>query len=174
MHGWSRWLLDAALVVAALAALVVLGTRPSSPGVEVERREAPGTLDTLRVDVAGAVLRPGVVTVEPGARVADALALAGGPSPEADTAALNLSRRLVDEDHVVVPRVGDRRPTALDLNTASAAQLEALPGVGKVTASAILDSRARDGVFASTDDLVTRGLTTPRVYAQFRDLVTVR
>ncbi|RLT27468.1 MAG: hypothetical protein DWI48_03445 [Chloroflexi bacterium] len=169
-----RWLLDAALVALALIALIVLTTRDRSPGIEVEHLDALGGLDELRVDIAGAVARPGVVTVAPGARVTDALTLAGGPTSEADTAPLNLSRRLVDEDHIVVPRVGDRRPALLNLNTATSAQLEALPAIGKVTADAILASRTRDGLFMSTDDLVARGLLPVRSYEQVRDLVTTR
>ncbi|MEI6665381.1 MAG: SLBB domain-containing protein [Chloroflexota bacterium] len=169
-----RWLLDAALVVLALIALVVLTTRDRSPGIEVEHLEAPGGLDELRVDVAGAVAHPGVVTVALGARIADALALAGGPTIEADTAPLNLSRRLVDEDHVIVPRISDRRSALLNLNIATSPQLEALPAIGKITADAILASRTRDGLFMSTDDLVSRGLLPARSYEQVRDLVTTR
>jgi competence protein ComEA len=172
MRAWPRWSIDAALIVAALVALAVLGGRPSHPGVAVQLRDAAPGLDELRVDVAGAVAHPGVVTVAPGSRVVDAIGLAGGPTAEADTTALNLARRIVDQDHVVVPERTERTSTLLDINVAGAAQLEALPGIGKVTAAAILDSRARDGAYTSTDDLVVRGVITARVYAGLRDLVT--
>lgn len=173
MRAWSRWAIDAALVLAAIAALVVLAPRGEPKGIEIQRRDAPGGLDEVRVEVAGAVVRPGVVTVAPGDRVADALALAGGPTAEADFAALNLARRVTDEERVVVPRLGERRSALLDLNRATAQQLEALPGIGRVTADAILAARERQP-FASSDELVTRGLLSPRVYEQVRDQVTAR
>lgn len=166
--GWNL-----GLAAAAVAALLVLGTRTEHAGIEVERRDPAPGVDELRVDVAGAVLRPGVVTVAPGERVADALARAGGPAPDADTAPLNLSRRLVDQDHIVVPRRGER-PGLLDLNRASAAQLETLPGIGKAYAATIVTARERDGPFRSTDDLVERGVLPARAYEAIRDLVAVR
>jgi competence protein ComEA len=173
MRAWSRWGIDVALVVAAVLALVVLTQRAQPGGIEIERREAPGGLDEVRVEVAGAVARPGVVTVAPGSRVGDAIALAGGATAEADTGALNLARRVTDEERLVVPRQGERRTALLDLNRASAPQLEALPGIGRVTAEAILAARERQP-FASSDELLTRGLTSARVYEQVRDLVTAR
>ena len=127
----------------------------------------------MRVDVAGAVLRPGVVTAAPGERVIDAVNRAGGVTPDAETTALNLSRRVVDEDHIVVPRRGERA-ALIDLNRATPAQLEALPGVGPVTAAAIVSARERSGPYQTTDELVVRAVLTARVYAQVRDLLTVR
>lgn len=172
MRAWSRWALDAGLVLAAVVALVILGGRGQQDGVENQIRDAPGGLDELRVDVAGAVASPGVVTVAPGSRVSDAIALAGGPTAETDAAALNLARRVIDEDHIVVPRAGERHTALLDLNAAITQQLEALPGIGRVTADAIIAARQR-APFRSSDDLVTRGITSQRVYEQIRDLVTV-
>lgn len=173
MRAWSRWGIDAALVLAVVAALVVLAQRGTPAGIEIERRDAPGGLDEVRVEIAGAVAHPGVVTVAPGSRVADALSLAGGPTAEADTAALNLARRVTDEERILVPRAGERRVALLDLNRATAPQLEALPGIGRVTAEAILAARERQP-FASSDDLLVRGLTSARVYEQVRDLITAR
>ena len=173
MRAWSRWGIDAALAFAAVVALTVLTQRGQPEGLSVERREAPGGLDEVRVEVAGAVARPGVVTVAPGSRVGDAVALAGGATAEADTAALNLARRVTDEEQLIVPRIGERRTALIDLNRATVPQLEALPGIGRVTAEAIVAARERQP-FASSDDLVTRGLTSARVYEQLRDLVTAR
>ncbi|RLT42823.1 MAG: hypothetical protein DWI58_05755 [Chloroflexi bacterium] len=90
-------LLQAALVVASLVALSVLGARqPASPGVEVERRAAAPGIDEIRVQVGGAVRAPGVVTAQPGERVVDAIARAGSVTPEADTTTINLARRVQD------------------------------------------------------------------------------
>ena len=80
---------------------------------------------------------------------------------------------MTDEERLVVPRLGERRAALLDLNRATAAQLEALPGIGRVTADAILAARERQP-FASSDELVARGLTSARAYEQLRDLVTAR
>jgi competence protein ComEA len=169
-QGW--W--NVALGAAATAALIVLAARGGEDyGIEIERREAAAGIDELRVDVAGAVARPGVVIMAPGERVADALARAGGPSADADTAAINLSRRLVDEDHIVVPRKGERA-ALLDLNQATARELEALPGIGAAYATAVVSARESGGPFRSTDDLVARQVIPTRVYEQIRDLVAVR
>jgi competence protein ComEA len=165
--GWNL-----GLAAAAVVAVLVLGLRSEDTGIEIEPRDPAAGIDELRVDVAGAVPYPGVVTVTPGERVTDALARAGGPTPDAETATLNLSRRLVDEDHIAVPRRGERA-ALLDLNRATATQLEALPGIGAVAAAAIVSARQRDGPFQSTDDLVDRRVLTPRTYAQVRDLLAV-
>ncbi len=162
-------LLLVALLVPAVLILVVRAQ--ASPGILIEPREPLPGVDQVRVQVAGAVLQPGVVTVAPGARVADAVALAGGVTSDADTTAVNMARRVVDEDQIVVPRLGDSTASALvDLNRASAKELEALPGVGAVTAQRIMDARAARP-FASSDNLVARKLVSARVYAGIRDLV---
>ncbi|MGE3855996.1 MAG: SLBB domain-containing protein [Dehalococcoidia bacterium] len=165
--------LQAVLLAAALLAFGILATRaPASPGVEVERRDPAPGIDEIRVQVGGAVRAPGVVVARPGDRVADAIERAGGLAPEADSAAINLARRVLDQDQVIVPKVGDCAPRLLDLNRATQAQLEALPGIGPARATAILAARAR-APFASTDELVERGLVSASVYAQLRDLIGV-
>ena len=170
----GRLALNLVLGLAAVAALLTIALRDSEElGIEVERREPAPGIDEIRVHVAGAVAQTGVVIVAPGERVVDALALAGGLTAEADTEAINLSRRLVDEDQIVVPRRGERA-ALLDLNTATAGQLEALPGIGKSYASAILASRERAGPYQTTDDLVAREVIPARVYEQVRNLVRVR
>ncbi len=120
----DRRALNVALLVAALAALAIILVRGGDArGVEVLHLEPRPGVDEIRVDVSGAVLSPSVVTVQPGDRVIDAIALAGGLAPDADTAALNLARRVVDEDRVAVPRLGEAT-RLLDLNTATTAELE--------------------------------------------------
>ena len=165
-----RLLLGAAAVV-AFAVLVLRdgGHR----GIEIERLEPLPGVDELRVEVAGAVAEPGVFTVRPGDRVIDAIALAGGLTADADSAPLNLSRRLHDEDRVLVPRTGEL-PPLLDVNAASAAQLDALPGIGPVYATAIVSARDRGGPFATTDDLVERSVIPEHVYEAIRDLIAAR
>lgn len=166
-----RRLFDYALPLLTLPALLIVVMRSgTSPGVEIELRDPPPGVDEIRVDVEGAVARPGVVVARPGQRVGDAIALAGGLAAGADPAALNLARRVVDEERIDVPRLGEATGTLLDLNAASAEQLEALPGIGPVTAERIIDARA-ERPFASSDDLLARGLVSARVYERLRDLV---
>jgi competence protein ComEA len=119
------------------------------------------------VDVAGKVRRPGIVELPVGSRVVDALREAGGARRGVDTSALNLARVLVDGEQIVVGLVvpttssgtiaagADPGTTApVNLNTATLEQLETLPGIGPVTAQAILDWRTDNGRFTSVDELL--------------------
>ena len=167
-----RLLLDAALALAAVAGLAALSLRDTpSPGVEVELADPPAGVDRVVAQVAGAVASPGLVTLGRGARVADAVTLAGGALPEADLDAVNLARRIEDEERILVPRKGDRATRLLDLNRATRAQLIALAGIGEKTADRIIESRG-GAPFASSDDLVTRRLLSAKEYEVIRDLVT--
>jgi competence protein ComEA len=142
----------------------------------------------LVVAVTGRVRRPGVVTVPAGARVIDALRAAGGPLPGADLALLNLARKLTDGELVVVgvpgavdpagqPAAGagsgGGAPGPIDLNIATLAQLDTLPGVGPVLAQRILDWRTEHGRFTNVDQLAdVAGIGESRL-SQLRDLVRV-
>jgi competence protein ComEA len=122
------------------------------------------------VDAAGAVARPGVYQVPARSRVADVLAAAGGPGPDADLDQVNLAAPVADGDRVYIPRKGERPPDAsaaagapgaqpLDLNQATVDQLDALPGVGPSTARAIVAWRTEHGPFRRVDDLLeVRGI----------------
>lgn len=136
------------------------------------------------VHVAGAVAAPGVQELAPGSRVIDAVAAAGGLMPDADAGRVNLAAELVDGTQVYVPRVGEAAPAPVsggggseqgpvDLNTADAALLETLPGIGPAIAAAIIDHRERNGPFGSVDSLLeVRGIGEAKL-AQLRDLVRV-
>jgi competence protein ComEA len=133
------------------------------------------------VHVVGAVAAPGVVRLPAGSRVVDALAAAGGGTHDADLARLNLARVLVDGEQVVVPRPGDADPAPatrspggaaaglVDLNTASPAQLDELPGVGPVLAQRIVDRRP----FTSVDELDEVSGVGPTLLERLRPLVRV-
>jgi len=165
---------NAILIVAIALAVALLMLRCESDGaLEIEIREPRPGIDEIRVDVAGAVQSPGVVIAEPGDRVIDAIDRAGGFAPDADREALNLSLRLRDQDRVVVPIEGAASPL-IDVNSASAEELETLPGIGPVRSADIIEARERDGPFATTDDLITREVISDFVYEGIRGLVTAR
>ncbi|MDG4805699.1 ComEA family DNA-binding protein [Micromonospora sp. WMMD1120] len=142
----------------------------------------------LVVAVAGKVRRPGLVRLPAGARLADALQAAGGALPGVDVALLNPARKVTDGELIAVgvtpppapggaagPAVGGAAPATgpLNLNTATLAQLDALPGVGPVLAQRILTHREQQGGFRSVGDLrQVDGIGDAR-YEQLKDLVTV-
>lgn len=179
-----RWLLLAIPLVALGGPAAAFALRPAdAPVVEAvaEPTVAP-TPPPIVVDVVGAVAHPGVVRLPAGARVLDALLAAGGMTGEADLLALNKAAPLRDGMRIYVPRPGEAVPagalgspaeTKVDLNTASAGELDALPGIGPATAQAIVRARSAKP-FRSVDELQTRGLVSPRVFADLRDLVSVR
>jgi competence protein ComEA len=139
------------------------------------------------VSVAGKVRRPGLVRLGPGARLSDALAAAGGAEPGVDVAMLNPARKLVDGELIAVGvtpppgvpggAVGPGGPVApggkLNLNTATLAQLDGLPGVGPVLAQRILDDREKQGGFRAVTDLrKVNGIGAAR-FEELKDQVTV-
>ena len=191
-----RLMLAAAMVV-AVASLAVAAFVELRPGGQVEVVSGPGVSarpgtsaspSLVVVQVAGAVARPGVYSLPVGSRVADAIQAAGGYSTEVDPrgaeSKLNLAARLQDAQMIVVPRRGDSAASSqgggasaapsglLNLNTASAEQLDSLPGIGPATAAKMIASR-QQLPFAAVDDLVTRKILSASVLAKFRDQVTV-
>ncbi|NIS29050.1 MAG: ComEA family DNA-binding protein [Actinobacteria bacterium] len=134
-------------------------TLPSSPVFESMPAAAGITLH-----VSGAVAAPGLVTVGEGARVADAVAAAGGSLPGADLGGINLAALVRDGDHIVVPVAassGDgatlaavREDGRVSLNTATVTELQGLPGVGPVLAQRIADHRDAHGPFRTVEDLL--------------------
>ncbi len=159
----------------------------SSPPSSVAGRPPPTSAPSmLVVHVAGAVVAPGVYTLAAGSRAADAVAVAGGAVPEADVDALNLAAPVSDGERIYVPVVGEAVPLPaaspggsvapagpIDLNRATAGQLDELPGIGPATAQAIVTHRDTNGPFASVDDLEqVRGIG-PAKLAAIRPLVTV-
>lgn len=174
------------------------GTNPS-PGAD-----ATGTVERLVVHAAGAVRHPGVYELEPGARVADLVAAAGGGGDGADLDRLNLAEPLVDGSRVYVPlrgedvsgglvlapaepgddlrggaplsaaEGGEPSPGApLDLNRATASELESLPGVGPMIAAAIVEHRDTQGPFRSVDGLLEVPGIGEAKLAAVAELVTV-
>jgi competence protein ComEA len=151
-------------VVTPLAAAAT----PSGPLVVVASAEpSEGQGGRVTVDVAGRVRRPGIAVLDGGSRVVDALEAAGGARRGVDLSSLNLARVLVDGEQILVgvpapvgtaasavPTPGAPGGPLVDLNTATQAELEALPEVGPVTAQAILAWRDEHGGFSAVDELL--------------------
>jgi competence protein ComEA len=136
----------------------------------------------LVVDVTGAVAHPGVYRLAAGSRTVDALLAAGGMTGEADLDSLNKAAPVRDGQRIYVPRPGETIPPGsagsdaqlkIDVNHATAAELEALPGIGPTTAARIVRSRGGHP-FTRIEELQTRGLVTARVFADIKDMVTTR
>lgn len=154
--------------------------------------EGPVRSPDVIVHVVGQVVAPGVVTLPSGSRVVDAVEAAGGSTPEADLAALNLARLLQDGEQVAVPRPGEALPAAagappppgtapagasatgvLDLNTADASALDALPGIGPVLAARIVEWRSANDGFTTVEELREVSGIGSTVLESLRDLVRV-
>jgi competence protein ComEA len=160
------------------------------PAVSAGASGPPGASPAaVVVAVGGKVRKPGLVQLPPGARVADALTAAGGAHPGVDVAPLNLARKVSDGELIMVgvtlppgaavtaPAAGSvpGQPAAgpINLNTATLADLDTLPGVGPVLAQRILDARGAQGGFKAVSDLrEVEGIGSAR-YEQLKDLVTV-
>lgn len=141
------------------------------------------------VHVVGEVVHPGLVTMPAGGRVSEAVELAGGPTPEADVHLLNLAAPVADGMQIRVPTRGEEPagplvrgavgggdgagPQLIDVNRATAVQLEALPGVGPAIAAAIVAHRDDRGPFGTVDELLAVPGIGPAKLEAIRDLVTV-
>lgn len=169
-----------AVLVIGLAAVVGFRAgerlRPGpAPEVVVD---VPATTGSITVHVAGAVAAPGLVEVPGGARLADAISVAGGALAEADLASVNLAEPLTDGMRVVIPGPGVEVTGAgpadgrVRLSTATAEELATLPGIGPVLAGRIVDHRDDAGPFESVDDLLDVSGIGERLLAGIRDLVT--
>jgi len=166
------------------------------PGTSIVPPPAEQGDQSVVVSVVGLVQQPGLVTLAPSARIADAVAAAGGPLNGADTIGLNLARRVVDGEQIVVGIATPAgRPATLgssvgapqtapavvsptlsgpvDLNFATVEQLDALPGVGPVTAAAIMAWRQANGKFTDVDQLGEVDGIGPLRLEKLRPLVRV-
>lgn len=197
----GQWTIIAALVgavaIAGVSGFLVLtgpgGSFALDGGATVVGSADPsGAVGEIVVEVSGAVRSPGVYRLPATARVADAIEAAGGYGPRVDaaaaTAALDLAAHLSDGATVAVPSRDDPTPAPgsggsggsgggsggglIDLNTASASELESLPGIGPVTAEKIIAAR-EERPFSSIDELRERDIVGEKTFERLRELVTV-
>ncbi|WP_026423092.1 ComEA family DNA-binding protein [Actinokineospora inagensis] len=171
-----------AVVLAAVIATSTLSGSPPPPeqAPTLAAAAVEHTVPTIVVDVVGKVANPGLRSLPDGSRVDDALRASGGALPGADLTPLNLARKLVDGEqiHVGVPAPPADDPPGppgkVNLNTATLARLDTLPGVGAVTAQRILDWRGQHGRFSRVEQLRdVDGIGQAR-FEHLRDLVTVQ
>ncbi len=183
--------LSVALTVAVLAIAYLFFHK--SPNAAIEIHPPPptptvrptATLAPLSVYVTGAVNRPGVVQVLPGARVEDAITAAGGASTDADLERYNLAALLFDGQHLQVPVIGEVvRPIELDgdgatppqlvnINTATVEELATLPGVGNATAEKIVAHRQENGFFTRIEEIMDVPGIAELKFDGFKEMITV-
>lgn len=192
--GW--WLMRSPALPTEAALPVATHAGGASTTVDTRPVAVVATTDAaspVLVHVTGAVVRPGVYELAAGARVADAVAAAGGAGANADPNALNLAAPVIDGDRIEIPVVGAAQlgesgaghshattegsaaasPSApVDLNEATASDLEELPGIGPATAAAIVQYRTDSGPFATVDDLLDVPGIGPAKLEAIRDAVT--
>ena len=195
-------LVSYAICAVVLAVLGWRALRPGGDGaparphaVRVATTAPPAADAAISIHVAGAVREPGVYRVPAGARVEDAVDSAGGATAKGDTAAINLAAKVQDGQQVVVPRRGQAASavsaapagaasagapgtaaaagTLIDLNAATAEQLDTLDGVGPATARKILQYRAQHGAFRTIGDLSNVPGIGPKKLAAIRPRVKV-
>lgn len=163
--------------------------REEVPAVTMGLKEERNTSSArLKVHIIGAVARPGLYEAEPGSRVADALALAGGPTPTADLNQVNLAAKIADGQQLVVPETGAAGTAAtgagglgasgaagqpVNLNLATLAQLEELDGVGPKTAQKIIEYRDSHGGFKSIEEMMEVPGIGPAKFEQIKGQVVV-
>lgn len=186
------------VVSAKLPPVQMVSSASPTPGA------APNPDEPVVISVVGLVNKPGLVTLKPGARIADALTAAGGALDGADLIGLNMARRVTDGEQIIVgiagppgqpaamgssisPEPGTAPPAGtqpatgnasapgglVDLNTATVEQLDTLPGIGPVTAAAIVAWRDANGKFTSVDQLGEVDGIGPARLEKLRDLVHV-
>lgn len=175
-----------ALAVAVVFALFRAYDERTAPPIIIQEA---ATTNPIVVDVRGEVEKPGVYSLPAGARLQDAVNASGGFTEQADLSQVNLAERLQDGDVVSIGGVAQLEgtsdaagpkgvaPTAgtgkININTATIAELDTLPGIGEVTAKRIIEFRETQGPYRSIDDLVhVQGIST-RTITKLRDLITV-
>ena len=156
------------------AGIIWLGVSPPR-GHEVTLLPT-ATPSLLSVYVSGAVATPGVYTLPEGSRIAAAVKAAGGMLPGAETNNINLALLIADGQQINVPGIVDTSHVnagRVDINTATLAELDALPGIGPTTAQSILDYRLQNGPFQVIQEIQNVPGIGAATFAQIQDYISV-
>jgi competence protein ComEA len=187
---WQWAISPPAAPTAAEATIPSLSEQPPEESIPTDTPAEPAKPETVVVYISGAVRAPDVYQLPASARLKDLVLAAGGLSDDADPENVNLAERLTDGQHIRVPRLGETPPVAeetgpgaadeptesgglLNINTASAAELDGLPGIGQSFAERIIEYRTANGPFKSTDDLRNVKGIGPALFAKIAPLITV-
>ncbi len=151
---------------------------PPSPSAKAIKQSS------IKIDIEGGIVHPGVYMLDSGSRIQDALVAAGGLSDLADreqvSKSVNLAAKIIDGTKIYIPFIGQPNAQsvagastdssgAININTASAQELDALPGIGTITAQKIIDSRP----YGTVDDLLTKKIVNSKVYGEIKDKISV-
>src|SRR5574341_3768 len=184
------------LAMTLLFIITLIGTiyvlrrpEPAALTITTSTPRATATLAPIVIDVRGAVAKPNVYSLPPGSRVQDALVLAGGALDTADIRTMNLARKLNDGEQIYIPAMGEATLTPaagtapfsktpfgklVNVNTATAAELDALPGIGPTYAQRIVDYRTQNDPFNKIEDIKkVRGIGDA-LFEQIKNLITVQ
>jgi competence protein ComEA len=184
---WRALTASAVVVAAVLATGAILWPRPSPPLAIATStpRVTASPVPPVVVHVIGEVVTPGIYQLPAGSRASDAVAAAGGLTESADGSSLNLAARVVDGQQVAIKAkqvvAADAVPARtvaaqggrVNLNAASIAELDALPGLGPVLAQRIVDRRQRSGPFLAIEQLRDEKLVPAATFERIKDLVAV-
>ncbi len=176
-------LLGAGVLIGLIFSAVILLISAPQKGKSVELLPTQPPAD-LTIHVSGSVVHPGLYQVPPGSRVAEAINLAGGLTPDAASDRINLAARVQDGQKIIVPSVNDPLvhnqsgdPTPLeglvDINTADADELTQLPGIGPTRAADILRYRQNNGPFDTIEDIQKVPGIGPVMFENIKDWITV-
>ncbi|MDD3306504.1 MAG: helix-hairpin-helix domain-containing protein [Acetobacterium sp.] len=136
--------------------------------------------EEIMVHITGAVIKPGVVKLKQGSRLVEAIELVGGLTESAEIEALNLARKLQDEEKIHIPAIGEvpettvaSENTKININTASLEELKSLPGIGDVIAQGIIDYRDKNGGFKELEELKNVTRIGDKIFEGLADSITI-
>ncbi|MDR3574959.1 MAG: helix-hairpin-helix domain-containing protein [Anaerolineaceae bacterium] len=191
MKPWQNILLGSLLTLLAIGAIYLVSSQPR--GEPIQLPTSPPPLP-MKVYVTGAVTNPGVYSIPRLSRVENVIQAAGGFLKTADTQNINLASKLIDGEEIIVPTIGQALTTTiplaqspspkttlsspssdnpLDINTATAEQLDGLPGIGTSKAQQIIAFRQQNGPFQKIEDLQNVPGIGPGIFTKIKDMITV-